>query len=483
MSTLPYLGLGLSSNAQTNDAPHPYALLDAHPGLFDYLEYSAPLDVAQAREEASLFPELERRRPQVPLVYHPVHLNLFGAELEAAERLALAAAHVQAVGSPWVSNDVGWWHHAGHAVPGYLYLSPPLTAQGLAQCVQHVAHVRDAMPVPLLIENPVVMTARGDLHVLDFMARLSEETGCLLLLDLGHLLSHQLTRGLGLTEGLDAFPWEKVAQLHLAGGVVTAGAYADDHPQPVRDETWALFDALRPRCTALRAVTYEGDGHPDPVALRTLRRLRSSVPAPRAQGAGEGEGEGLAPPAPQPSRERWAPFDYWRFFAEVHGTPGPELDFRLAVLAQQLDAEVPLARAAVAPTLAHLARFVAADQFRQWFERGTRSLGDGFLNWAMVEARRPELAGADALVSLELWARTQFLRARQKSEVTLDAVFPVDLTEAVHAASALKRHLGARGVVNGDGWDGLLQCARRAPREAWPVRLSLDGARVLITPR
>lgn len=471
MSQLPYLGLGLSSNAQVSDQPRPYALLDAHPGLFDYVEYSAPLDVVQARAEATLFPELERRRQEVPVVYHPVHLNLFGAQLESAERLALCAAHVMAMGSPWVSNDAGWWHHGGNALPGYLYLSPPLTAEGLGQCVHHVEHVRDAMPVPLLIENPVVMTARGELHVLEFMQRLSETTGCELLLDLGHLLSHQLTRGLGLLEGLNDFPWERVTQLHLAGGVVTGRVYADDHPQPIRDETWALFDELRPRCTQLRAVTYEGDGHPEPVARRVLERLRKSMPKKspllfeeRVRVRSQSKAVQLE--------------TVWTLFDEVHTTPGPELDYRLTVLAERLDAEVPLARAAVAPTMEALAKFQSSPVFKEWFRQGTRSIGDAFLNWALVEARKPELSGADALVSLELWARTTYARAKK----TLDTRFPVDLTEAVHAVSALKRHLRARGIVDGAGWDGLLQCARRAPRTPWPVRLSLDGARVLISP-
>ena len=478
MNTLPYLGLGLSSNAQATDLPRPFSLLDAHPGLFDYVEYSAPLDVVQARVEATLFSELERRRGEVPLVYHPVHLNLFGPELESKERLALAAAHVTAVGSPWVSNDVGWWHHASTALPGYLYLTPPLTIEGLAQCVRHVEHVREAMPVPLLIENPVVMTARGSLHVLDFMARLSEATGCLLLLDLGHLLSHQLTRGPRLLDGLAGFPWGRVAQLHLAGGVVTGSAYADDHPQPIRDETWALFDELRPRCTSLRAVTYEGDGHPEAVARRVLERLRRSVAS-----KSETETVSLRTSAVEAERGEAQSGDAsllaWRLFDEVHSTPGPELDYRLAVIAEQLDAEVPLALAAVAPTRARLASFASSTTFRDWFERGTRCLSDAFLNWALVEARRPELAGADALVSLELWARTTFARAKTKP---LDTAFPVDLTEAVHAARVLKRHLTARGILDGSGWDGLLQCARRAPRTPWPVRLSVEGARVLISP-
>ena len=166
----------------------------------------------------------------------------------------------------------------------------------------------------------------------------------------------------------------------------------------------------------------------------------------------------------------------------MHRTPGPELDYRLAVVAAQLDAEVPLARAAVAPTANALGRFLGASTFREWLVRGTRSLGDAFLNWAVVESRRPELAGAEALVSLELWARTTFSRARKAGTPHLDTSFPVDLTEAVHAASALRRHLTGRGVLDGEGWDGLLQCARRAPAVAWPVRLSVEGARVVVSP-
>jgi hypothetical protein len=168
----------------------------------------------------------------------------------------------------------------------------------------------------------------------------------------------------------------------------------------------------------------------------------------------------------------------WSLFDEVHKTPGPELDYRLAVLCERLDAEVPLSRAAVAPTMQALAHFTASPLFREWFERGTRSIGDAFLNWASAEARKPELAGADALVSLELWSRTMYARAKKPHETS----FPVDLTEALHAVSALKRHLRGREISDGSGWDGLLQCARRAPRTPWAVRLSVDGARVLISP-
>jgi len=349
-----------------------------------------------------------------------------------------------------------------------------LNSEGLAVAAQHVAHVRDAMPVPLLIENPVVMTKRGDLHVLEFMSRLHAATGCPLLVDVGHLVSHQLTHGLPLNAGFEGVPWDQVAQLHLAGGVVTSGGvYADDHPQPIRDETWAVFGELVKRCKNLRAVTYEGDGHPEPVARRVLGQLRAQLM----------KSDGVWPLTPTlcPEGARDSS-GAWKLFEEVHSTPGPERDFRLAVLAERLDAEVPLARAAVAPTLSQLAAFMSDPVFLDWFREGTRALGDAFLRWAMPRCRDPQLLGADALVSLELWARTTWTATRKNPVPHLDTRFPVDLTEALHAAYALKRHLRGRHLVDASGWEGLLQCARRAPKTPWPVRLTAESARVVINP-
>ncbi|MGV3619813.1 MAG: DUF692 domain-containing protein [Archangium sp.] len=468
MTTLPVLGLGLSSNAQTTDFPRPYVLLDAQPGLCDFIEYSAPLEIEVARAEASLFPEMEKRRAEIPLVYHPVHINLWGPELEDSERLAACAAHVKAVDSPWVSNDVGWWHHRGNALPGYLYLSPPLSSEGVEQCVAHAVHVKRAMPVPVLLENPTVMTARGALHVLDFMEKVTSAAQCDVLLDVGHLFSHQLARGLALTEGLDSFPWERVRQLHIAGGVVKGKTYLDDHPQPIRDEVWALFGDVVKRCSKLCAVTYEGDGHPDAIAVMNLKKLRAmQIPSPRMRGEGQGGGPELAltPLSPLSQGE-----GVWSLLDETLTTPSPELDFRLSVLAEALDREVPLSRRAVAPTADHLRDF----PLREWLENGNRTLADHFLAWAMKQSRRPELSGADALVSLELWARTTHARAQRSTPGPVDAVFPVNLTEALHAFHALARHDA--------GWDGLLQCARRATPGPWKLRLTARGAAVQLDP-
>jgi uncharacterized protein len=493
VQALPSLGLGLSSNAQVADVPRPYELLRRHPDAFDYLEYSAPLDVDAAAREATLFPEMLQRRGEVPLVFHPVHLNLYGPQLESPGRLAAIRRHCELVQSPWVSNDVAWWHHGEGTFPGALYLSPPLTPEALSVCVRHAHTVRDAVGVPLLLENPTVPCARGPLHVLDFMERLSRETDCWLLLDVGHLLSHQLTRGNGLLDGLEGFDFGRVAQLHVAGGVITTrGArqhYVDDHPQPVRDEVWELLSFIAPRCRALRALTFEADGHPDAQALRGLARLRPFAPPRRTEPA--------RAPAPRLASGPFTLTDAevdacWQLFDDVHAGRGQdvegaraELDFRLAVLAQQLDAEVPWARLAAARTREALATFQRSAAFRSTLAQAV-PLAEAFLAWAETSAQTTG-HGPRRLLDFE-----RALRRHRAAPVrgptglgpgVTVATFDVDFAEVVFAAQALRRHLNDRAAwstdgVEGSGLEGVLQAAARAPAGPWTVALRRVGLRV-----
>ncbi|ATB38394.1 hypothetical protein CYFUS_003828 [Cystobacter fuscus] len=498
---LPWRGLGLSSNLDAADAPHPYRLLAEAPGLFDFVEYSAPLSLEETRAAASLFPEMWERRGEVPVLFHPVHLNLYGPELEPERALAALDTHARAVGSAWVGNDVGWWHSGGQPFPGYLYFTPPLTEAGLRDCAAHVLHVQSHLSMPLALENPAVFARRGELHVLDFMARLHARTGLPLLLDLGHLLSYQLAAGLPLDAGLADFPLDQVIELHLAGGVVTRRGgrshYVDDHTQPVREELFGLLELLLPRCPSLRAVTFEGDGHPLDVALLTLRRLRQLVPrAPRPALS-------LTPverPAPPLVRES-AP---WTLFESGYGvTPEPggdeegaraEQDFRFAVVAEVLDRDWPLSRLLLAGTRERLGAFCASREFRELFEGSGRSPGHAFAAWTRRRLREHPDEGVAAAVSFETFlphaARIRPRAAPGPGEVGLAedvglGGFPVDLTELVFAARALRRHLTGRAwaseALEVSGLDALAQVARRPAPGPWRfiVRRKGRGLEVL----
>lgn len=495
---LPWLGLGLSSNLDATAWPHPYRLLAEEPGLFDYVEYSAPLSLEEARAQASLFPDMWERLGQVPVLFHPVHLNLYGPQLEPPQALASLEAQARAVRSAWVGNDVGWWHAGGQPFPGYLYFTPPLTEAALQDCVAHALHVQSALSVPLVLENPAVLARRGELHVLDFMARLHALTGLPLLLDLGHLLSYQLAAGLPPEAGLERFPLESVLEIHLAGGVVARRGercfYLDDHTQPVREELFGLLEALVPRCPRLRAVTYEGDGHPPEVASLVLRRLRRVVPPAGSRPALELSLERRPAPELANHSRPWALFE-----AGYAGQPLAEedeagaradLDYRLAVVAEQLDQDWPLTRLLLAGTREGLLAFTSSPEFRQLFEGGGRSLGHAFAAWARRRLREQGDEGAAAALSFETFLPTAMGRpgaAPGPGQVGLAegvrvGSFPADLTELVFAARALRRHLAGRAwaseVLEVSGLEGLAQVARRAGKGPWSFAVRRRGRRL-----
>ncbi len=500
---LPWRGLGLSSNLDAADQPHPYRLLAEEPGLFDFVEYSAPLSLEETRAHATLFPELWEHRQDVPVLFHPVHLNLYGPELEPVQVLQELDTHARTVGSAWVGNDIGWWHSGGQPFPGYLFFTPPFTEAGLRDCVSHALHVQSHLSVPLALENPAAFAKRGELHVLDFMARMHARTRLPLLLDLGHLLSYQLAAGLPLDEGLSDFPLEQVIEIHIAGGVITRrggrGFYVDDHTQPVREELFELLERLLPRCTSLRALTFEGDGHPPEVAALTLRRLRRLVPAgPRPPLALESVKE----PAPVLARESQA----WSLFEVGYGakpeTEGDvegaraETDFRLAVVAQELDRDWPVTRLLLAGTREDLRAFTASREFRELFEGLGRSVGHAFAAWARRRLREQPDEGVAAVLSFETFLPSAFARpvpapgpgqVGLAEEVRMGS-FPVDLTEVVFAAKSLRRHLIGRAwaceVLDVSGLESLEQVARRPAPGPWSfaVRRKGRGLEVVTVP-
>ncbi len=326
----------------------------------------------------------------------------------------------------------------------------------------------------------------GGMHVLDFMAALHQRTGCPLLLDVGHLLSAQAACGLPLAAGLDGFPLQAVVEVHLAGGVLTRSAsgrgfYADDHTQPVREEVFGLLADLLPRLPALRALVFEGDGHPPDIAARTLRRLRGLWPA-RAGATLAWPGKAPAANGRLGASAPWAQFQAaygpWPDAAEDPEGLAADRNYRLAVLADALDQAWPLARLLLAGRREDLQAFAASEAFRaQW--QGSASLLSAFGAWARARLRaKPEPAGLAAL-AFDSWAQSL-------AQGTGHGRFPVDLSEALFAARALRRHLGTRawasGHVDTSGLEGLAQAVARAPAGPWAVRAVWEGGRLALAP-
>ncbi len=271
---LPPLGLGVSTEYGAGDAPTGLdvpELRRLHPGYAAFLEVGVEtlsgLDRhARAWVESGL-----------PATYHFLDLNPDDpAEFDAAwldEVRALAAV----IRPAWFCGDAGMWHFGGRE-PGQMLLLPPVLSRDSASAIAGgVARLRAETGYEVLPENPPGAVFLGDLHLLDFFARVCAEADTGMLLDCAHLGIFQRLRGLAPLTGLDGFPLDRIVEMHVAGGSERehdGWPYVeDDHTPAVLPDTWEIFEHLAPRCPNLRAVVFECERNALPGTLPGFRRI------------------------------------------------------------------------------------------------------------------------------------------------------------------------------------------------------------------
>jgi uncharacterized protein (UPF0276 family) len=140
-----------------------------------------------------------------------------------------------------------------------------------------IARLRGEVGLEVLPENPPGAAYLGDLHLLDFFARVLDRADTGMLLDCAHLAIFQRLRGLPPKAGLDAFPLDRVVEIHVAGGSERRhDAFAwveDDHTPEVLADTWTIVEEVVARAPNLRAVVYECERNPLAACLPGFARL------------------------------------------------------------------------------------------------------------------------------------------------------------------------------------------------------------------
>src|SRR5215813_5015039 len=273
LGALPRLGVGISAefdSARTGiDAVQ---LAEDHPGTLDFLEYGC--DLARGLDEHVL-----RWAERGPTTYHFLDLNL--EELGDVDDawLAETADLARAIGAAWLCGDGGLWHF-GPRDRGHQTLMPPiLCAESADEMAEAVRRVEAVTGMACLPENPPAVVYLGDLHILDYFARVADRAGCGLLLDCAHLAIFQRARGLPPLAALDGFPLDRVVELHVAGGRERqADGFPwidDDHsPEPL-DDTWRIFEHVARRAPHVKAVVYECERNAVDEVLPGFERIRA----------------------------------------------------------------------------------------------------------------------------------------------------------------------------------------------------------------
>jgi len=171
-----------------------------------------------------------------PVVVHGVKTSLGSAEGVDHDRARKLGEIAREVRATCVSEHVAFVRAGGVEI-GHL-TGVPFTREAVAVLARNVATARRLLPdVPLLLEN-VAWSFRWPDDVLDegdFHREATEATGCDLLLDVGNLYANARNAGRDPAELLARYPLDRVAMVHVAGGVFEDGFYFDTHAHAVPD--------------------------------------------------------------------------------------------------------------------------------------------------------------------------------------------------------------------------------------------------------
>jgi uncharacterized protein (UPF0276 family) len=226
------------------------------PRVVDFVEVVAETCFAQPAvcREARALAEMW------PVVPHGVKLSLGsadGLDREKARRLGRLARELRA---PAISEHVALTRGGGREI-GHL-MALPFTKEAVGILARNVAQARRVLPdVPLLLEN-VAWTFRWPEDAIpegDFYREVVNATGCELLLDVANLYANARNSALDPLQALDAYPLDRVAMVHVAGGVLESGFYLDTHAHAVPDAVFSLLEQLFARIGP-RPVILERDG-------------------------------------------------------------------------------------------------------------------------------------------------------------------------------------------------------------------------------
>jgi len=229
---LPDLGLGLGLRA-----PHYEYVLEHEPEL-DWFEI-----ISENFLVAGGWPlhVLDRVAERYPIAMHGVSMSIGTTDPIDHDYLVRLKALAERCQAKWLGDHICWTGVAGKNTHDLLPV--PYTEESLRHVVERVRIVQDFLERPLVLENPSTYVEFGHSSMPEeqWIARLLEEADCALLLDVNNVYVTAKNHGLDMKAWLDAIPYDRVVQVHIAGHTNKGTHIIDTHIGPIVDEVWELY--------------------------------------------------------------------------------------------------------------------------------------------------------------------------------------------------------------------------------------------------
>jgi uncharacterized protein (UPF0276 family) len=221
---------------------------------------------------------LEQLAETYPIVMHGVSLSIGSSDPLDWDYLRKLRALAGSVKARWVSDHLCWTGTAGRNTHDLLPL--PLDETTLRHVTERVRRVQDFLERPLVLENPSSYVAfrQSTMPEWEFLSRLAEATGCLLLLDVNNVYVSSVNHEFDPLEYVRNVPHDRVAQFHLAGHHRTPTHIIDTHDGPVVDPVWDLYhEAVRLTGGAATLLEWDAKIPPFPVVHAEVLKARDYV--------------------------------------------------------------------------------------------------------------------------------------------------------------------------------------------------------------
>jgi uncharacterized protein (UPF0276 family) len=284
LAALPRLGLGLGLRSVHFDT-----ILREAPEVGWFEAISENFMDSGGRPRAVLNAVAER----YPIVLHGVSLSIGSTDELNRDYLARLKHLADEVKPAWISDHLCWTGMLG--LNSHDLLPLPLTGESLAHVADRVGQVQDFLGRPLILENPssYVRFAESEMEEPEFLRLLAGQTGCGLLLDVNNVHVSCFNAGTDPLAYLDAFPFDSVVQMHIAGHQHLGTHIVDTHDGPVSTPVWELFRRAW-QATGGAATLLEWDDRIPPFGecLAELDKARLHMEAVAALGDAEGEDAG-----------------------------------------------------------------------------------------------------------------------------------------------------------------------------------------------
>jgi hypothetical protein len=183
---------------------------------------------------------LDQIAEKYPIVMHGVSMSIGSTDPIDKTYLAELKALRDRTGALWVSDHLCWTGVSGKNTHDLLPM--PYTEEALRHTVSRVREVQDFLGAPILLENPssYVEFAGSAMTEWEFLANLAREADCGLLLDVNNIYVSAFNHGFAPADYLAGLPFDRVAQMHVAGHSHQGTHIIDTHIGPVIDPVWVL---------------------------------------------------------------------------------------------------------------------------------------------------------------------------------------------------------------------------------------------------